>query len=295
MKKKQLMEYDWMVEYTPQKEWIEGQGVFLWLAFFFSELGAGIYLVSIMVDFRMGWLVGWLVSIVLGGLIHLGFLGHPMRSWRILRKPLTSELSRGFWILSLFVIIGLFQVAPTVFYGLPWAGDGIIIKTIMGTLCVLIIIHGFMTMNVVRALPLWNSSLIIPLSLASGIWIGSQATELMLHATGHNIYIIEIWSRWSLLSYMALVLLYLWGTYHSSDNARESIKKMLAGDSAVQFYVWVLTVGLILPLAITVYIWLSDVRDVSGILLIGRFVFVLIGDLMMRRIIMEEAIYNPIL
>ena len=284
-----------MVEYTPQTEWIQGQGVFLWLAFFFSELGAGIYLVSIMVDFKMGWLVGWLVSVVLGGLIHLGFLGHPMRSWRILRKPFTSELSRGFWIITLFVIIGFFQVAPIVFYGFPWTGDGIILKTIMGALCILIIIHGFMTMYVVRALPLWNSSVIIPLSLVSGIWIGSQATELMLYAAGHNLNVIEIWSRWSLLTYMALLLLYLWGTFHSSDNAKESIKETLAGDSALRFYVWILTIGLILPLAITVFIWHYDVSNVSGILLLARFLFVLTGDLMMRRIIMEKAIYNPII
>ncbi|MFH1951572.1 MAG: nitrite reductase, partial [Pseudomonadota bacterium] len=51
---------EWMVTYTPQEEWIEGKGKFLWLAFFFSEIGAGIYFVSLFMNFPTGWLVGWL-------------------------------------------------------------------------------------------------------------------------------------------------------------------------------------------------------------------------------------------
>jgi hypothetical protein len=289
------MEYELMVEYTPQTQWIEGQGAFLWLAFFFSELGAGIYLVSLFVGFKIGWMVGWFVTLILGGLIHLGFLGHPMRSWRILRKPLTSELSRGLWIFVLFTLLGFFQVAPVVFSGIPWNGDGVVMKTIMGMLCLLIVTHGFMTMNVVRALPLWNSSMIIPLSLASGIWVGSQAAEMMIYITGQNIYPTELWSRWSLLSYVAFLFLYLWGTYHSSDTARESIKKILTGDFILRFYVCVLAMGIILPLAITVFIWRNDVGNILGILLLARFIFVLIGDLTMRHIIMEKAVYSPII
>ncbi len=35
--------FEWMVKATPQREWIEAKGMFLWLAFFFSEIGAGVY------------------------------------------------------------------------------------------------------------------------------------------------------------------------------------------------------------------------------------------------------------
>ena len=38
--------YEWMVKPTPQKEWIERRGILLWLAFFFIELGAGVFIVS---------------------------------------------------------------------------------------------------------------------------------------------------------------------------------------------------------------------------------------------------------
>ena len=38
--------YEWMTQNTPQTEWIERRGIFLWLAFFFIELGAGMFLVA---------------------------------------------------------------------------------------------------------------------------------------------------------------------------------------------------------------------------------------------------------
>jgi hypothetical protein len=72
-------------------------------------------------------------------------------------------------------------------------------------------------------------------------------------------------------------------------------KKILTGDFILRFYVCVLAMGIILPLAITVFIWRNDVGNILGILLLARFIFVLIGDLTMRHIIMEKAVYSPII
>lgn len=295
MKKARLFEYERMVKYTPQTEWIEGRGVLLCLAFFFSEIGAGIYFVSLFLNFKEGCLVGWLVTLVLGGLIHLGFLGHPLRAWRILLKPASSELSRGLWVILLFAVIGFFQVLAFAFKGMPWTGEGTAIKTIMGILSVLIITHGFLTMNVVRALPFWNSSMIIPLSLASGIWVGAQTAEFMMKISGHELYLPEVWSRWSLLNYIALLAMYLWGTYHSSGNAKESIKRLLMGDSALRFYIGVVVVGIIIPLIITIALWTGGTEEMDLGTLFIRFLCVCIGDLAMRYSIMKSAIYTPVL
>jgi len=284
-----------MVKYTPQTEWIEGRGLFLFLAFFFSEIGAGIYFVSLFLNFKGGWLLGWLVALVLGGLIHLGFLGHPFRAWRILLKPASSELSRGLWVILLFGGIGFFQLLPVVFSGLAWTGEGPAFKTIMGILSVLIITHGFLTMNVVRALPLWNSSMIIPFSLASGIWVGAQAAEVMIKMSGYDLSLPELWSRWSLLGYIALLAMYLWGTYHASEAAKESVGRLLTGDSALRFYTAVVVVGITVPLAITIVAWSGGVEDLRGGTLFLRFLCVFIGDLAMRYSIMKSAMYAPVI
>jgi formate-dependent nitrite reductase membrane component NrfD len=199
------------------------------------------------------------------------------------------------WVVLLFAVIGFFQVLPVVVSGVPWAGDSSALKVIMGILCILLITHGFSTMNVVRALPMWNSSMMLPLSLVSGIWVGSQTTELMLLIGGHDITAAEVWARWSLLSYMGALLIFLWGCLHSSETTRMSIKSILTGSSSVTFYIVVVAVGLIIPLIITLLVWGSESASVSGSLLFLRVTCVLIGDLAMRYSIMKGALYSPLI
>jgi formate-dependent nitrite reductase membrane component NrfD len=289
------MSYEWMVKHTPQEEWIEGKGILLWLAFFFSEIGAGIYFVSIFLNFKPGWLMGWLVSLVMGGFIHLAFLGKPLRTWRIFLRPASSEISRGMWVVLLFAVIGFFQVLPVVVSGLPWSGDSSVLKVFMGILCILLITHGFSTMGVVRALPMWNSSMMLPLSLISGLWVGSQATELMHLVGGHDITVAEIWARWSLLGYMGALLIFLWGGFHSSETTRMSIKGILTGGFSTYFYVGVVAFGLLIPLIITLFAWGDEAATMSGGLLCLRFICVMIGDLAMRYSIMKGALYSPLI
>lgn len=295
MKTSKLMSYEWMVRHTPQEEWIEGKGILLWLAFFFSEIGAGIYLVSIFLSFRPGWLIGWLVSLALGSFIHLGFLGKPLRTWRILLRPASSEISRGMWVVLLFAIIGFFQVLPVIFSGLPWSGDNSALKVIMGILCILLITHGFSTMSVVRALPMWNSSMMLPLSLVSGLWVGSQTTELMHLIGGHDITAAEVWVRWSLLSYMGALLIFFWGCFHSSETTRMSIKSILTGSFSAIFYIGVIALGIMIPFIITLSLWGNEAANLSGGLLYLRFACVIIGDLAMRYSIMKGALYSPLI
>jgi hypothetical protein len=38
-----MVTHDWMVKGTRQKEWIDGKGIFLWLAFAFGGMGGGLY------------------------------------------------------------------------------------------------------------------------------------------------------------------------------------------------------------------------------------------------------------
>ena len=55
-----IVTHEWMVNPMQQTEWIEGQGLLIWLAEVFSSLGTGLYLVSIFVNNWWGALVGWL-------------------------------------------------------------------------------------------------------------------------------------------------------------------------------------------------------------------------------------------
>ena len=284
--------FEWMVKPTPQKDWIQGPGVYLWLAFFFSEIGAGLYFLSLFFNYFPGYLVGWLLTLVVGGLVHMGYLGNPQRAFRIFAKPRTSELSRGMWVILIFAILGFLQMLPAVFSGLPWSGTGAGYRVVMGIVCILLIMHGFATMNVVRALPSWNSSVILPLSIISGIWVGSQILEFMFALGGQNLIAIEMWSRIFLFVYIGILIFYLWGTIHESDTAAFSIKELLKGNFALLFYLTVVVIGIIVPLLLTFIMWGSSV---AGSLVFLRLLFVLVGDVMLRYSIMRSAFYTPLL
>ena len=49
--------YEWMVKNTPQEVWIEGKGIYLWLAFFFTEIFAGVCFISLFLNLGAGLLV----------------------------------------------------------------------------------------------------------------------------------------------------------------------------------------------------------------------------------------------
>ena len=285
--------YHWMVRQTAQKEWIIKRGIYLWLAFFFTEIGAGIYFVSIFLNFPLGCLLGWLVSLVLGGLTHLIFLGKPFRAWRMLLKPLSSELSRGLWVTVIYAGVGLFHVAPVIIPGLPWSGDNLPIRIVMAVLCVLLMTHGFLTMNFMKAIPLWNSPMMIPLSVISGIWVGSQIAQTLMVSLGLNVATAEAWSRWSLLCFIIVIGFFLWSAAHSSTTTRISVKGVFAGPVSSHFYIGVLLIGIIVPVIITLFVWEKDPSHFIGILFL-RMACAIIGDVLMRYCILHRGMYRPI-
>ncbi len=282
-----LKPYEWMMKPTAQTQWIDDKGIFLWLAFFFSEIGAGLYFVSLFYQYRAGIVLGWLITLILGGVIHILYLGNPMRAWRMIMKPQTSELSRGIWIIGVFAVLGFLQIITP-------GGFNMIFNFIMGVLCLLIISHGFATMNVVRALPAWSSTMVLPLSIISGIWVGSQLLQLMFAMGGNGALKagMEVWSQAFFLIYLLCIILYVWGTFHSNEIGKESIQTQIKGDLSRFFYVGVCGLGLALPAILTLIMWGGNT---NGFLIFLRLASVLAGDLAIRYTIMKSAVYRPLI
>lgn len=286
--------YEWMVKPTPQHEWIDKKGVYLWLAFFFSEIGAGIYFVSLFSNYIPGLIFGWLVTLCLGGIVHMLYLGNPQRAWRIFLKPMTSELSRGVWGIMLFAILGFMQIVTT-FPSFGGSGLSLPFKIIMGILCLIIIMHGFMTMSVMKAIPSWNSTMLLPLSIASGIWVGSQVIQTMLLLFGGpevDRAGVEIWSIALLLTYIGFIFLYILGAFHSTETAKISVRELIRG-TGTKTFTGIILIGMALPLLVTLIMAGTD-TVLSGLVLI-RCLAALAGDLMLRYGLMKNAHYTPLI
>ena len=282
-----LKPYEWMINPTRQRQWIDDTGIFLWLAFFFSEIGAGIYFVSLFYEYKAGLILGWLVTLILGGIIHVLYLGNPLRAWRMVMKPNTSELSRGIWVIGIFAVLGFLQIVT--------AGSfNIVFNCIMGILCLLIISHGFATMNVIRALPAWSSTMVLPLSVISGIWIGHQVLQFLFAISGPEAMAsgMEVWAEAFFFAYFLCILLYIWGTYHSNEIGKESIKLQVKGELSKISLIGVGGLGIALPLIITLIMWGGDT---NSFLIFLRLASIFAGDLALRYVIMKSAVYKPLI
>jgi len=287
-----------MMDYTPQREWIERQGLVLWLAFFFTEIGAGLYLISLFFAFWRGCLAGLLISAILGGGFHMLYLGKPERAWRAILRPAKSELSRGLVIMLLFVVVGAIQIAPTLssFSLLPWQPSMLLLKLLMAVLSFFVISHGFMTMNVISAIPFWNSAILPVLSVASGVWLGTQLAMGLGSAFSNK----ALWlsldpvARWSLFVYAFLIIYYFWNAGHATPAVKKSLRVILKGDLSVPFYVCVVLIGLVIPIAISLYYWGNGLNQAKGLLYL-RMICALIGDVSLRYTISKSGRYSPLI
>ena len=290
--------YFWMMRFTPQKEWIDRKGLLFLLAFFFVEIGAGIYIVSLFVGFQLGNLLGWLICAILGGGLHFAYLGKPERAWRVILRPQISEISRGTILLTIFLILGAFQIAPSFsfFSSLPWSSNSLFFKIVMPFLSFFVITHGFMTLSVVSALPFWNSATLPVLSLASGVWLGTQlATGLSLGVNQNEVFVLlEPVARWSLFSYVFISGFYLWNAKHGSLAAQESLKLLTKGEIAPIFYVGVILIAFLVPVFITSLIYGNSAESIHELLYL-RVGCAFVGDLTFKYCILKAARYLPLI
>jgi formate-dependent nitrite reductase membrane component NrfD len=176
--------YEWMVKGTPQTEWIDQRGILVWLAEVFNGLGGGLYLVSLYLNSLWGMFISWLIIILLKGGLHFAYLGKPMRFWRMILKPKTSWLARGFIFLALFICFGGVQLVFS--YWLPETPLEITSKIIAGLAVFLVVINTGFVMNYVNAIPFWNSAILPLLFLSCGVLDGF-ASILLIGLFGGNV------------------------------------------------------------------------------------------------------------
>ena len=117
-----LKPYERMVYPTLQSAWSSGKGLILFMGLFLVELGAGIFLAASILNSLWGQIAGWLICGAIGGGCHFLFLGHPFRIYRAIRKPGSSWISRGLFIISLFQLLGFIQIV-TSFFSMPLEGN----------------------------------------------------------------------------------------------------------------------------------------------------------------------------
>jgi len=286
------LNFEWMTNYTPQKEWIEGGGKLIWLALFFTELGAGLFFVSIFFNNPLGMLFGWFICLFLGGGSFLVHMGKPLRSFRCVLKPQTSWISRGVIFITLFGAIGAVEIVLT-YLDPNW--NLLPLQVIMGILCILVAIYAGILMSYVRAIPLWDTGLLPITYLVAGLWGGAELLLSIYLFTGVSIESIEPWIRVLLPSFALILVLYLMTVTSSSTTGLASVKRIVSGDLSMHFYLGVVIIGLLFPVTVVLYSIFIGAALVATPLFLAAIVCGLIGDLTMRYCIMKGALYSPLI
>lgn len=289
-----MQSYEWMVKYTPQTEWINRRGVMLWLAFFFIELGAGMFFVASFFGNMPAMLTGWLICAVLGGGFHMAFLGHPMRFWRMVFSSgwKTSWISRGLIFVLLFLLLGIIHMALS-----QWSSSPAGLVVAADIFAFLTIIYGGFAMNYVNGIPIWNTALLPVLYVISGLWGGAEVVSGIALATGSGATgaAVEEWIRLLLIGFIVLIPIYLVSVRYTSSTGLASVRYIVTGKWAGLFWPGVVVLGMLLPLAAVIASFAGGLEAVPVAFFYIAILCGLLGDLAMRYLILCCGFYTPLI
>lgn len=288
--------HEWMIKPLPQSEWIERQGMLVWIAEVFTSLGAGLYLVSLFFDNLVGMLVAWLIITFLKIPPHILYLGKPLRFYRLI-PPFTSAwktswYARGIIFTVMFTSFGALQLIVS--YFLPGTGWDITLKVLTGISAFLIGIYSGFIMNYCRSIPFWNSALVPLVFIFAGIADGfALIMAIGLAGAQVNMVAAEIGSRWLLILNTLIIAVYLWSQTYTSSIAKYSVLKLIKGNLAPVFWVGLILLGIVIPLVISIASIFTG--EASTSLLIIAVVCHTAGAFALKYCLLKVGIHNPLL
>jgi formate-dependent nitrite reductase membrane component NrfD len=286
-----LETHEWMINYTRQTEWIDRRGIFLWIAFYAGGLGGGLYLVSLYFNSLWGMFVSWLIIAVIKGGTHLIYLGKPMRFWRIVTRPNSSWLARGFIFVMLFVLLAALQLVFS--YWLSGSAVEIVFKVLAGISAFVITAYTGFVLNTVKAVPFWNSSLLPVLFVLCGV-LGGFGLSVVIALSGGNVdlAVAETGSRWLLVINAILIVVYLWSAANREATGKQSVMEQIRGSNAPVFWVGIVVLGIMIPIVIA--FTSNFIGEVSSALLIFGVACEIAGGLALRYCVLKAGAYKPL-
>jgi formate-dependent nitrite reductase membrane component NrfD len=284
--------YEFMVKYQQQKEWIDGRGNFIAFAFFLGGIAGGLFLASAYFDNLVGIFIAFLLTGLMGAsyMIHLT---HPLRFWRMLLKPGTSWISRGFTFIMLF---GFFTVITMIL--MQWAPDATAaittFKVLAGIFAFAQSIYTGFAVSYVSAIKVWNSAIVPVLFVTCGLTGGlAILLAVMMGQDSAQIATLENVIRVVLIALAVIIGVYLWNTTYSSTAAKDAVKRLIGGSLAPLFWIGVFLFGIAIPVVISVTTYFTG--EASSGLLITAIISEIIGGLALRFAILKAGVYTPLL
>jgi formate-dependent nitrite reductase membrane component NrfD len=283
--------HEWMINYTRQTEWIDRRGILLWIAFYAGGLGGGLYLVSLYFNSLWGMFISWLIIAVVKGGTHLIYLGKPWRFWRIITRPNSSWLARGFIFVMLFILFAALQLVFS--YWLPGGAAETVFKVLAGISAFIVTVYTGFVLKTVKAVPFWDSALLPVLFVLCGV-LGGFGLSVIIALNGGNINLeaAETGSRWLLVINALLIIVYLWSASHREATGKQSVMEQIKGSNSPVFWIGIVVLGIIIPVIIAFSSYF--ITHVSSPLLIFGVACEILGGLALRYCVLKAGAYKPL-
>ncbi len=284
--------FDFMVKYQQQKDWIDGRGNFIAFAFFLGGISGGLYLAAAYFDNLLGMFIAWLLAGCMG-VSYMIHLTHPVRFWRMLMKPKTSWIARGFIFIMLFVGFTTLQLILSQW--VPQATGAITaLKVVAGIFAFAQSIYTGFAVSYVNAIKVWNSAIVPILFVTCGISGGlAILLAVMMGQDSSQIVALENIIRVVLIAFAIIVGVYLWNATYSSTAARDAVVRLIGGALAPLFWIGVFLFGIAVPVVISITTYFTG--DAVEGLMIFAVVSEIIGGLALRFAVLKAGVYAPLL
>ena len=165
------------------------QSYWNWLigsAFFMGGVGASTFLISLITNFRLGMIVGYLIVVLGKNAAHIKFLGRPERFWRAAMRPDRSWIARGIWATGFFALGGFICLLPEGQLA-GWVLPAFVLSAAhvlaMISAFVIMFYDGFV-MNSSPGIAFWNSKLLPALILMYASLGGTTLSLTLRELTG---------------------------------------------------------------------------------------------------------------
>lgn len=261
-------------------------------AFFLGEIGAGLFLVSVLTGHWWGMAIGYLIVVAGKNTAHLLYLGRPERFWRAAMRPDRSWIARGIWATGVFMVTGFLVLFPG-FLDTYWPlGEQSrpLIPLLAGFSALFIMFYDGFVMKASRSIPFWQTHLLPVLCLTYASLAGTTLALTLRELRGEEVPGFLVSAEYALLVVNLFLLgLYLFRMSHWMPAARASVRLLLHGAYAFAFVGLVLLLGLVGTLFFSMmhvwvhWKWLVVVIAASE----------LTGDFALLMVLLKSGLYSP--
>ena len=252
-------------------------------AFFFGELGAGLFFVSLLLESNRGMLAGLLITGLLKTYFHLSHMGVPQKSWRAILRPDRSWISRG--LIGIVCFMGFGGLHLLEVWGLI-PGFGGLLTLLAGAAALVVMTYQGFAMSHSTAISLWNSGLIPVSSLA---YSATAGVMVLLAAAPESAQLMVPAALILHLCVAVILLSLLHAARHGSPGARKSVELLTRTLYAKWFFVLVCGAGVLLPVLL---LWFAGSVPLATMIaatgtLAGYYTF--------RLLIFKAGVFEPIM